>query len=92
VGAPARSLASNDPFLNGEPFANYDGPYTGSTFCLDVQAAMSNPNRDVAGQNYWTHVADIADAEDLNRVSSDVPRSVFRSLPNTAHRRLLPTG
>jgi hypothetical protein len=64
VGAPARPLATNDPFLQGEPFTKFDGPYTGSTFCLDVQGAMNDPNRNVAGENYWTHVADIADAED----------------------------
>ncbi len=64
VGAPARPLATNDPFLKGEPFATFDGPYTGGTFCLDVRGAMKDPNRDVPGQNHWTHVADIADAED----------------------------
>jgi hypothetical protein len=64
VGAPARPLAATDPYLRGEPVSSFDGPYTGSTFCLDVQGAINDPNRNVAGENHWTHLADITDAED----------------------------
>jgi hypothetical protein len=64
VGGPARPLASDDPFLKGEPVTAYDGPYTGSTSCLDVLGALNDPNRDIGAQNHWTHLADVADAED----------------------------
>jgi Domain of unknown function (DUF1929)/Kelch motif len=33
--------------------ARYFGPWTGKTWCLDVLAALSDPNRDVPGQNHW---------------------------------------
>jgi len=64
VGAPAQPLAADDPFRAGSARSSFDGPYNGSTFCLDVQAALNDPNRDVPAQNYWTHLADITDAED----------------------------
>jgi Domain of unknown function (DUF1929)/Kelch motif len=33
--------------------ARFFGPWTGKTWCLDVPAALKDPNRDVPGQNHW---------------------------------------
>ena len=64
VGAPSVPLPANDPFLHGQPFSKFDGPYDGSTSCLDVLAALNDPKRNEAGQNHWTHVADVPEGED----------------------------
>jgi hypothetical protein len=64
IGGPSVPLASDDPFLQGKPFTKFDGPYDGSTSCLDVLGALQDPDRDVPGQNHWTHLADSADGED----------------------------
>jgi Domain of unknown function (DUF1929)/Kelch motif len=33
--------------------ARFFGPWTGKTWCLDVLAALEDPNRDVPGQHHW---------------------------------------
>lgn len=37
--------------------ARFFGPFTGKTWCLDVLAALSDPNRDIPGQNHWELLA-----------------------------------
>ena len=64
IGGPAAPLNPNDPFLAGAPNTKFDGPYNGNTYCLDVLAALRDPNRDVAGQNHWTELAQVGDGED----------------------------
>lgn len=38
--------------------------YSGDIYCLDVQAALADPNRDVPGENHWQHIGTLASAHD----------------------------
>ncbi len=45
------------------PRTNFDPwLYVGNTSCLDVQAALADPNRNVTGSNFWTFLATAASA------------------------------
>jgi hypothetical protein len=57
------------PPLPGEPggpdITGYDPFfYNGDTYCLDVLAALADPNRDVSAEHHWQLVATALDAHD----------------------------
>jgi Domain of unknown function (DUF1929)/Kelch motif len=42
--------------------ARFFGPFTGKTWCLDVLAALRDPNRDIPGQHHWELLATASEA------------------------------
>jgi hypothetical protein len=42
--------------------AKFFGPFTGKTWCLDLLAALSDPNRNIPGQNHWELLATASEA------------------------------
>jgi hypothetical protein len=49
----------------GAPIDDYDPfVYNGETSCLDVLAALADPNREVPAENHWRYVATAANAHD----------------------------
>jgi hypothetical protein len=48
------------------PITEYDPwQYGGDIYCLDVQAALADPNRDVDGHNHWEHIGTLASAHNF---------------------------
>jgi hypothetical protein len=46
----------------GPDITDYDPfHYNGETYCLDVQAALADPKRNVPGENHWGRLIDTAD-------------------------------
>jgi hypothetical protein len=46
----------------GPDIRDYDPfHYNGETYCLDVQAALADPKRNVPGENHWGRLIDTAD-------------------------------
>jgi hypothetical protein len=42
--------------------AKFFGPFTGKTWCLDVLAALRDPDRDIPGQKHWELLATASEA------------------------------
>jgi len=42
----------------------FDGPYTGKTWCLDVHAALADPDRNVPAEKHWTLIDEAAEGHD----------------------------
>ena len=42
--------------------AKFFGPFTGKAWCLDVLAALSDPDRDIPAQNHWELLATASEA------------------------------
>lgn len=54
------------PTVGGDPdIGGYDPfIYNGETWCLDVLAALVDPQRDVTAEHHWQHIATAANAHD----------------------------
>jgi hypothetical protein len=52
-GGPGPDINGYDPFF-----------YNGNTFCLDVLAALADPNRDVPAENHWQFIDTAANTHD----------------------------
>ncbi|MGH9892694.1 MAG: galactose oxidase-like domain-containing protein, partial [bacterium] len=54
------------PTVGGTPDIRGYDPfiYNGETWCLDVRAALADPQRDMVAENHWQHIATAANAHD----------------------------
>src|SRR5207249_10481907 len=55
----------------------FDGPYTGKTWCLDVHAALADPDRNVPAEKHWTLIDEAAEGHDRSEEHTSELQSRF---------------